>query len=157
ASPSMYVIALRQDDVLRYAGSYDMRRSCWRSVARIVPSAIDTSYSCPVRLSTIVSVSEAKSVETYRLTLGRRRIVRCRPYPRGMAKPLEEWSIDELRAEAVRVADELARRAATPAPAGGRKPRTDVVRACENWVRGLAWDETFTLEMVDDEFSLHER
>ncbi len=56
-----------------------------------------------------------------------------------MAKPLEEWSIDELRMEAVRVADELARRAATPG------------------VRGLAWDETFTLEMVDDEFSLHER
>jgi hypothetical protein len=74
-----------------------------------------------------------------------------------MAKPLEEWSIDELRMEAVRVADELARRAATPAPAGAKKPRTDVVRACENWVRGLAWDETFTLEMVDDEFSLHER
>ena len=74
-----------------------------------------------------------------------------------MAKPLEEWSIDELRMEAVRVADELARRAAQPAPAGGKKPRTDVVRACENWVRGLAWDETFTLEMVDDEFSLHER
>ena len=24
-------------------------------------------------------------------------------------------------------------------------------------MRGLAWDETFTLEMVDDEFSLHER
>jgi hypothetical protein len=74
-----------------------------------------------------------------------------------MAKPLEEWSIDELRMEAVRVADELARRAAAPAPAGVKKPRVDVVRACENWVRGLAWDETFTLEMVEDEFSLHER
>jgi hypothetical protein len=74
-----------------------------------------------------------------------------------MAKPMEEWSIDELRMEAVRVADELARRAAVPATAGGKKPRVDVVRACENWVRGLAWDETFTLEMVEDEFSLHER
>jgi hypothetical protein len=74
-----------------------------------------------------------------------------------MAKPLEEWSIDELRMEAVRVADELARRAAAPAPAGGKKQRIDVVRACENWVRGLAWDETFTVEMVEDEFSLHER
>jgi ABC-type proline/glycine betaine transport system ATPase subunit len=74
-----------------------------------------------------------------------------------MAKPLEEWSIDELRMEAVRVAEELARRAAVPAVAGGKKQRVDVVRACENWVRGVAWDETFTLEMVDDEFSLHER
>ena len=74
-----------------------------------------------------------------------------------MAKPLEEWSIDELRMEAVRVADELARRAAVPPPAGGKKPAKDVARACENWVRGLAWDETFTVEMVEDEFSLHER
>jgi len=74
-----------------------------------------------------------------------------------MAKPLEEWSIDELRMEAVRVAEELARRAATPAPAGAKKPRVDVVRACENWVRGVAWDETFTIEMVEDELSLHER
>jgi hypothetical protein len=75
-----------------------------------------------------------------------------------MAKPLEEWSIDELRMEAVRVADELARRAATPATgSAGRKQRVDVVRACENWVRGVAWDETFTTEMVEDELSLHER
>jgi len=72
-----------------------------------------------------------------------------------MAKPLEEWSVDELRAQAVRVADELARRAALPAP--GRKGGTDVVRACENWVRGLAWDETFTRETVDDELSVLER
>jgi hypothetical protein len=75
-----------------------------------------------------------------------------------MAKPLEEWSIDELRMEAVRVADELARRAATPASGGaGKKQRVDVVRASENWVRGVAWDETFTTEMVEDELSLHER
>jgi hypothetical protein len=73
-----------------------------------------------------------------------------------MAKPLEEWSIDELRMEAVRVAEELARRAAIPAT-GGKKPRVDVVRACENWIRGVAWDETFTLEMVEDELALHER
>jgi hypothetical protein len=73
-----------------------------------------------------------------------------------MAKPLEEWSIDELRMEAVRVAEELARRAASPV-AGGKKPRVDVVRACENWIRGVAWDETFTLEMVEDELALHER
>ena len=73
-----------------------------------------------------------------------------------MAKPLEEWSIDELRMEAVRVAEELARRAAIPS-AGGKKPRVDVVRACENWIRGVAWDETFSLEMVEDELALHER
>jgi hypothetical protein len=73
-----------------------------------------------------------------------------------MAKPLEEWSIDELRMEAVRVAEELARRAAIPAT-GGKKPRVDVVRACENWIRGVAWDETFSLEMVEDELALHER
>ena len=73
-----------------------------------------------------------------------------------MAKPLEEWSIDELRMEAVRVAEELARRAAIPAT-GGKKPRVDVVRASENWIRGVAWDETFTLEMVEDELALHER
>ena len=74
-----------------------------------------------------------------------------------MAKPMEEWSIDELRMEAVRVAEELARRAAVPAAGAGKKHRVDVVRACENWVRGVAWDETFTLEMVEDELALHER
>jgi hypothetical protein len=74
-----------------------------------------------------------------------------------MAKPMEEWSIDELRMEAVRVAEELARRAAAPVSAIGKKQRVDVVRACENWVRGVAWDETFTLDMVEDELSLHER
>jgi hypothetical protein len=58
--------------------------------------------------------------------------------------------------EAVRVAEELARRAAVPAT-GGKKPRVDVVRACENWIRGVAWDETFSLEMVEDELALHER
>jgi len=72
-----------------------------------------------------------------------------------MAKPVEEWSVDELRAEAARLLDELARRAATPSP--GRKGGTDVVRACENWVLGRAWDETFTTEMVRDEFSVLER
>ena len=74
-----------------------------------------------------------------------------------MAKPLEEWSIDELRMEAVRVAEELARRAATPVAGGAKKHRVDVSRACENWVRGVAWDETFTVEMVEDELNLHER
>jgi hypothetical protein len=70
-----------------------------------------------------------------------------------MAKPLEEWTVEELRAEAGRLLEELARRAATPA----KKQKADVVRACEHWVRGYAWDETFTPEMVEDEFSLHER
>ncbi len=73
-----------------------------------------------------------------------------------MAKPLEEWTLEELRAEAIRLIEQLARRAAAPPAAGGRKG-PDVVRACENWVRGLAWDETFTEEMVDDELSIHER
>ncbi|MGD0713323.1 MAG: hypothetical protein ABSB24_03945 [Gaiellaceae bacterium] len=70
-----------------------------------------------------------------------------------MAKPLEEWTVQELRAEAGRLLEELARRAATPT----KKAKADVVRACEHWVRGYAWDETFTPEMVEDEFSLHER
>ena len=83
--------------------------------------------------------------------------IRPGPYRSDMAKPLEEWSIDELRMEAVRVAEELARRAAAPAPGAVKKPRVDVVRACENWVRGVAWDDTFTIEMVEDELSLHER
>lgn len=74
-----------------------------------------------------------------------------------MAKPLEEWSVEELRDELGRIGGELARRAAAPPPAGGRKHRVDVVLACENWVRGLAWDETFTVEMVQDELSVHER
>jgi hypothetical protein len=73
---------------------------------------------------------------------------------RDVAKPLEEWSVEELRAELVAVGSELAKRAATPA--AGKKQR-NVVVACENWVRGLAWDETFTVEMVQDELAVHER
>lgn len=75
-----------------------------------------------------------------------------------MAKPLEEWSPAELRAEVIRLTEELERRAvAVPAPAATGRRGPDVVRACENWVRGLAWDETFTREMVEDELSIHER
>jgi len=70
-----------------------------------------------------------------------------------MAKPLEEWSLDELRAEGNRIVDELARRGVTSA----KKPKADIARSCENWVRGLGWDETFTREMVEDEFAVHER
>ena len=70
-----------------------------------------------------------------------------------MAKPLEEWTVPELRAEVERLVEELARRAAIPA----KKAKADVVRTCEHWVRGYAWDETFTPEMIEDEFSLHER
>ena len=55
----------------------------------------------------------------------------------------------------MKLIDELARRIAAPAP--GKKMRTDVVRACENWVRGRAWDETFTEEMVEDELAVLER
>jgi hypothetical protein len=72
-----------------------------------------------------------------------------------VAKPLEEWTPDELRFEVARLTEELARRAAVTAPPA--KGRVDVVRACENWVRGQAWDETFTQEMVEDELAIHER
>ena len=76
-----------------------------------------------------------------------------------MAKPLEEWTPEELRNELGRLADELVMRAnapkaSAPAPAKGR---VDVVKACENWVRGLAWDETFTREMVEEELAIIER
>jgi hypothetical protein len=70
-------------------------------------------------------------------------------------KPIDQWTPDELRLEIARLAEELARRAAAPAP--GRKAAVDVAKACENWVRGHAWDETFTDEMVEDEFAVHER
>jgi hypothetical protein len=71
-----------------------------------------------------------------------------------MAKPLEEWTPEELRFEISRLTEELARRAALPMPG---KKGVDVGRACENWVRGRAWDETFTREMVEDELAIHER
>ena len=74
-----------------------------------------------------------------------------------MAKPLEEWTPDDLRFEISRLTEELARRASTAVPASPGKGRVDIVRACENWVRGLAWDETFTQEMVEDELAIHER
>jgi hypothetical protein len=75
-----------------------------------------------------------------------------------MAKPLDEWTPEDLRFEISRLAEELARRAslaAAAAPSG--RGRVDVVRSCENWVRGLAWDETFTREMVEEELAIHER
>ena len=71
-------------------------------------------------------------------------------------KPIDQWTPDELRLEITRLTEELARRAAVT-PAHGRKASVDVAKACENWVRGHAWDETFTPEMVEDEFSVHER
>ena len=70
-------------------------------------------------------------------------------------KPIDQWTPDELRLEITRLTEELARRAAAPAP--GRKQPVDVAKSCENWVRGHAWDETFSAEMVDDELSVHER
>src|SRR5687767_2636419 len=63
-SPSMNVMALRQAAVFRKAGSYVLSPAssepaliCLRSVARIAPSLMGTSYCLPVRLSVIVSVS----------------------------------------------------------------------------------------------------
>jgi hypothetical protein len=70
-------------------------------------------------------------------------------------KPLDQWTPDELRLEIARLAEELARRAAAPAP--GRKASVDIVKSCENWIRGHAWDETFTPETVADELAVHER
>lgn len=70
-----------------------------------------------------------------------------------MAKPLEEWTVEELRQQSARILEELARRAVTSV----RAPRVDIVRSCERWVHGHAWDETFTPEMVEDEFGVHER
>jgi hypothetical protein len=74
-----------------------------------------------------------------------------------MAKPLEEWTADELRAELGRLTDELARRAEAPAPTKAAKGRVDVAKAAANWVLGLAWDETFSEEMVEEELSILER
>jgi hypothetical protein len=76
-----------------------------------------------------------------------------------MAKPLQEWTPEELRNEIGRLAEELVTRTKAPAPSSGTaaKGRVDVVRACENWVRGLAWDETFTREMVEEELAIIER
>src|SRR3954454_16170862 len=61
-------MALRQADVFRKAGSYDSRPPspsaaliCARSVARIAPSTIGSEYSRPVRLSTIVRVSDGNA------------------------------------------------------------------------------------------------
>jgi hypothetical protein len=72
-------------------------------------------------------------------------------------KPLDQWTPDELRLEIARLAEELARRAGTPTVVGGRRAPADLVKSCENWVRGRAWDETFTVEMVEDELAVHER
>ena len=75
-----------------------------------------------------------------------------------MAKPLEEWTPDELRTEIVRLTDELARRTAAPsrASAGRRAASTSCARA-RTGCAAVAWDETFTQEMVEDELSIHER
>jgi hypothetical protein len=75
----------------------------------------------------------------------------------AVAKPLEEWTVEELRTELRRLGDELARRAGAPASAPAKKGAVAVAYVCEHWVRGHAWDETFTVEMVDDEFAVRER
>ncbi len=72
------------------------------------------------------------------------------------SKPIDQWTPDELRLEIARLTEELARRAGTSTPAK-RGAAADVVKSCENWVRGHAWDETFSDEMVEDELSVHER
>ena len=86
----MYVIALRQDDVFRNAGSYDSRPPSpsaaliWaRSVARIAPSTIGSEYSRPVRLSTIVRVSDGNAASLVESTW---RLERTR-FPASPASP----------------------------------------------------------------------
>jgi hypothetical protein len=74
-----------------------------------------------------------------------------------VAKPLEEWTVEELQAELRRLGDELARRAGAPAAATQKKGAVEIAQVCEQWVRGYAWDETFTEEMVEDEFAVRER
>src|SRR5215207_2146825 len=62
-SPSMKVIALRQEAVLTNPGSYvaspcsPSTAICLRSAARTVPSVIAISYSRPVRLSRMLRES----------------------------------------------------------------------------------------------------
>jgi hypothetical protein len=68
-------------------------------------------------------------------------------------KPIDQWTPDELRLEITRLTEELARRAGTPT----RKSAPEIAKSCENWIRGRAWDETFTTEMVEDELAVHER
>src|SRR4051794_473529 len=76
-----------------------------------------------------------------------------------MAKPLEEWTPEELRNELGRLADELVTRANATAPpaAPPARGRVDVGRACKNWVRGLDWDEAFTREIGEEELAIIER
>ena len=85
-----------------------------------------------------------------------RATVRSCPYRSDMAKPLEEWSIDELRMAAVRVPRSWR---AVPRRPCRRPARSSASTSCApgELVRGVAWDETFTLEMVEDELALHER
>lgn len=68
-------------------------------------------------------------------------------------RPLDQLTPDELRLRIVESLDELVRRAATSPK---RKP-PDIAKSCENWIRGHAWDETFTPAMVEDELAVHER
>src|SRR2546423_11558314 len=66
-------MALRQLAVFMNAGSYviipkssEPTLICRRSIARMVPSWIGSSYFLPVRLSTIVSVSAIRSLVVFR-------------------------------------------------------------------------------------------
>src|SRR3954466_6935282 len=76
-----------------------------------------------------------------------------------MAKPLEEWTPEELRNELGRLADELVTRAnaAAPAAAPAARGRVAVVRAGGNWGGGLAGGETVTRERVEEELAISER
>jgi len=66
---------------------------------------------------------------------------------------LERKSVSELEREIHDRLAELRRRASSAPP----PKEVDVAVVCENWVRGYAWDETFTEEMVVDELGVLER
>ena len=65
-----------------------------------------------------------------------------------------ERTLLELLGDAQRILDEVRRRVADLPE---EHPPFDVVAACQRWVRGVGWDETFTEELVLDEFARFER
>ena len=65
-----------------------------------------------------------------------------------------ERTLLELVGDAQGILDEVRRRVADLPQ---EHPPFDVVAACERWVRGVGWDDTFTDELVLDEFARFER
>jgi len=63
---------------------------------------------------------------------------------------LERKSVSELEREIHDRLAELRRRASSAPP----PKEVDVAVVCENWVRGFAWDETFSEETVIEELGV---